>query len=126
MENQQQDSEHDQHGIAAQQAAAKDYQPDYEGAAVVGGLTPSNVITQEYAKADPIYVEKTAVSNAPSSPMTCCLITCHLHPLSWFDLSSHSFVSNGPLRDGTAEAVFDWGMPCREIIRGAMEAQADV
>ena len=30
MENQQQNPEQDQHGIAAQQAAAKDYQPDYE------------------------------------------------------------------------------------------------
>lgn len=29
---------------------------------MVGDLTPSSAITQEYAKADPIYVEKTIVS----------------------------------------------------------------
>lgn len=29
---------------------------------MVGDLTPSSAITQEYAKADPVYVEKTIVS----------------------------------------------------------------
>jgi ubiquitin thioesterase protein OTUB1 len=48
----------DQHSVAAQQAAAREYQPEYN-APMVGDLTPSSSLTQEYARADPIYVEKT-------------------------------------------------------------------
>ncbi|CAM1506126.1 Fc.00g057670.m01.CDS01 [Cosmosporella sp. VM-42] len=47
-----------QHDMAAQQAAAKDYQPVLEGA-LVGSKTSSDAITQQYAEADRIYVEKT-------------------------------------------------------------------
>ncbi|SPJ74964.1 uncharacterized protein FTOL_04695 [Fusarium torulosum] len=46
------------HDLAAQQAAAQDYQAELEGLAV-GNKTSSEAITQEYAKADPVYVEKT-------------------------------------------------------------------
>ncbi|KAM0263941.1 hypothetical protein ACHAQJ_000976 [Trichoderma viride] len=46
------------HDMAAQQAAAERFQPGLEGP-FVGEKTPSDAITQEYAKADPIYVEKT-------------------------------------------------------------------
>ncbi|KAF4979347.1 hypothetical protein FDECE_18075, partial [Fusarium decemcellulare] len=44
-----------QHDMAAQQAAAKDYQPGLK----VGNKTPSSAITREYAKADPVYIDKT-------------------------------------------------------------------
>ncbi|KAH6868938.1 peptidase C65 Otubain-domain-containing protein [Thelonectria olida] len=44
--------------MAAQQAAAKDYQPVLEGL-LVGNRTSSDAITHEYAKADPVYVDKT-------------------------------------------------------------------
>ncbi|KAM5349097.1 hypothetical protein ACJ41O_008920 [Fusarium nematophilum] len=44
-----------QHDMAAQQAAAKDYQPGPK----IGNKVSSDAITHEYAKADPIYVEKT-------------------------------------------------------------------
>ncbi|KAH8128163.1 hypothetical protein ACSS6W_011036 [Trichoderma asperelloides] len=46
------------HDMAAQQAAAERFQPGLEGP-FVGDKTPSDAITQEYAKADPVYVEKT-------------------------------------------------------------------
>ncbi|KAL3965303.1 hypothetical protein ACCO45_002307 [Purpureocillium lilacinum] len=46
------------HGLAAQQEAAKDYQPVLEGP-LVGDKTPSDAITHEYAKADAVYVDKT-------------------------------------------------------------------
>ncbi|TFB00861.1 Ubiquitin thioesterase OTUB1 [Trichoderma ghanense] len=46
------------HDMAAQQAAAERFQPGLEGP-FVGEKIPSDAITQEYAKADPIYVEKT-------------------------------------------------------------------
>ncbi|KAJ3453197.1 hypothetical protein MRS44_018852 [Fusarium solani] len=45
----------DQHDMAAQKVAAKDYQPGLK----VGNKVPSDAITHEYAKADPVYVEKT-------------------------------------------------------------------
>ncbi|OIW31199.1 cysteine proteinase [Coniochaeta ligniaria NRRL 30616] len=44
--------------LAAQEAAAREYQPHLEGP-LVGDRTPSHVITEEYAKADPVYVQKT-------------------------------------------------------------------
>ncbi|KAK2006773.1 cysteine proteinase [Colletotrichum eremochloae] len=44
--------------LAAQEAAARDYQPQLEGS-LVGDKTTSDVITDEYAKADDIYVAKT-------------------------------------------------------------------
>ncbi|KAK4447455.1 peptidase C65 Otubain-domain-containing protein [Podospora aff. communis PSN243] len=44
--------------LHAQEAAARDYQPDLKGP-LVGEKTPSTAITEEYAKADPIYVQKT-------------------------------------------------------------------
>ncbi|PHH74998.1 hypothetical protein CDD83_4468 [Cordyceps sp. RAO-2017] len=47
------------HDMAAQQEAAKDYQPVLEGP-LVGDKTPSSAIAHEYAKADQIYVAKTA------------------------------------------------------------------
>ncbi|KAG5976586.1 hypothetical protein E4U55_007285 [Claviceps digitariae] len=47
------------HDVAAQQEAAKDYRPELQGP-LVGEKTPSHIITQEYAKADQIYIEKTA------------------------------------------------------------------
>ncbi|CAH0038457.1 unnamed protein product, partial [Clonostachys solani] len=50
----------DPHGIAAQQAAAKDYQPNLEGP-LVGEKTTTSIITQEYEKADASFVEKTYV-----------------------------------------------------------------
>ncbi|KAK5988300.1 Ubiquitin thioesterase OTUB1 [Cladobotryum mycophilum] len=46
------------HSVAAQQAAARDYQPVLEGP-LVGEKTSSNAITQEYAKAEDTYVQKT-------------------------------------------------------------------
>ncbi|KAL2129719.1 hypothetical protein VTI74DRAFT_7399 [Chaetomium olivicolor] len=46
--------------IVAQQEAARDYQPQLEGP-LVGKKTPSTAITEEYAKADPVYVQKTLV-----------------------------------------------------------------
>ncbi|KAF4122901.1 ubiquitin thioesterase protein OTUB1 [Geosmithia morbida] len=55
------DSSQDPHGMAAQQAAAKDYQPDLPSY-LVGDKTPSDVITQEYARADQTYVEKTILA----------------------------------------------------------------
>lgn len=48
----------DPHDIAAQQAAAEDYLPAHESS-LVGSRLPCENITNEYAKADPIYVEKT-------------------------------------------------------------------
>lgn len=68
-----------QHDIAAQQAAAKDYRPVLEvrhpayncqtrslignhlQGSLVGNKTPSDAITQQYAEADQVYVEKTMV-----------------------------------------------------------------
>ncbi|TWU71914.1 hypothetical protein ED733_002623 [Metarhizium rileyi] len=50
--------EQNSHGMAAQQEAAKDYRPKLQGP-LVGDKTPSGVITNEYAKADQVYVEKT-------------------------------------------------------------------
>ncbi|KAH7126379.1 peptidase C65 Otubain-domain-containing protein [Dactylonectria estremocensis] len=47
-----------QHDIAAQQAAAKDYQAVLKGP-LVGNRVSSEAITSEYAKADQVYVEKT-------------------------------------------------------------------
>ncbi|KAF4956933.1 hypothetical protein FSARC_11450 [Fusarium sarcochroum] len=44
-----------QHDMAAQQAAAEEYQPGLQ----VGNKISSDAITHEYAKADPVYVEKT-------------------------------------------------------------------
>ncbi|KAL7620900.1 hypothetical protein AAE478_008210 [Parahypoxylon ruwenzoriense] len=44
--------------LAQQEAAARDYKPQLEGP-LVGEKRPSTVITEEYAKADPIYVTKT-------------------------------------------------------------------
>ncbi|EFQ32548.1 peptidase C65 Otubain [Colletotrichum graminicola M1.001] len=44
--------------LAAQEAAARDYQPQLEGP-LVGDKTTSDAITDEYAKADDIYVAKT-------------------------------------------------------------------
>ncbi|KAK0628228.1 peptidase C65 Otubain-domain-containing protein [Bombardia bombarda] len=49
-----------QDDLVAQEAAARDYQPQLEGP-LVGKKTPSTAITEEYAKADPIYVQKTMV-----------------------------------------------------------------
>ncbi|KAK4199798.1 putative ubiquitin thioesterase [Triangularia verruculosa] len=46
--------------LVAQEAAAREYQPQLEGP-FVGEKTPSTAITHEYAKADPIYIQKTAV-----------------------------------------------------------------
>lgn len=46
------------HDLAAQEAAARDYQPELKGP-LVGEKTPSTAITEEYAKADPVYVQKT-------------------------------------------------------------------
>ncbi|KAK0730072.1 peptidase C65 Otubain-domain-containing protein [Lasiosphaeris hirsuta] len=46
--------------LAAEEAAAREYQPRLEGP-LVGKRTSSTVITEEYAKADPIYVQKTIV-----------------------------------------------------------------
>ncbi|KAF4962988.1 hypothetical protein FZEAL_10963, partial [Fusarium zealandicum] len=45
-----------QHDMAAQQAAAKDYEPGVK----VGNKISSTAITHEYAKADPVFIEKTA------------------------------------------------------------------
>ncbi|KOS16607.1 Ubiquitin thioesterase OTUB1 [Escovopsis weberi] len=53
-----QDAAANPHSVAAQQAAARDYQPVLEGP-LVGDKTPSDAITQEYAKADGAYVQKT-------------------------------------------------------------------
>ncbi|KAK4218969.1 peptidase C65 Otubain-domain-containing protein [Rhypophila decipiens] len=44
--------------LAAQEAAAREYQPQPQGP-LVGEKLPSTAITDEYAKADPIYVQKT-------------------------------------------------------------------
>ncbi|KAH6630528.1 peptidase C65 Otubain-domain-containing protein [Chaetomium sp. MPI-SDFR-AT-0129] len=46
--------------IAAQEAAAREYQQHFEGP-LIGKKTPSTAIVEEYAKADPIYVQKTMV-----------------------------------------------------------------
>ncbi|OBT79251.1 hypothetical protein VF21_01854 [Pseudogymnoascus sp. 05NY08] len=45
--------------LDAQEALARDYQPDLKGP-LVGPKKSSHAITEEYAKADPIYVAKTA------------------------------------------------------------------
>ncbi|KYK57998.1 hypothetical protein DCS_05011 [Drechmeria coniospora] len=67
FEQQQQQQQQQQHprapmeepnDLAAQHEAAKDYQPALEGPPV-GEKTTSDAITHEYAKADPVYVEKT-------------------------------------------------------------------
>lgn len=64
---------------------------------MVGDLTPSSAITQEYAKADPIYVEKTVVSTtipsmtfctsfpfgSPSSPPPCSSSLSHKRIKCW-------------------------------------------
>ncbi|KAI1140914.1 cysteine proteinase [Hypoxylon sp. FL0543] len=47
-----------QHDLAQQEAAARDFKPRHEGP-LVGDRRPSTVITEEYARADPIYVAKT-------------------------------------------------------------------
>ncbi|KAI2472233.1 cysteine proteinase [Annulohypoxylon bovei var. microspora] len=44
--------------LAQQEAAARDFKPQLEGP-LVGNRRPSTAITEEYAKADPIYVAKT-------------------------------------------------------------------
>ncbi|KAI1392491.1 cysteine proteinase [Hypoxylon trugodes] len=44
--------------LAQQEAAARDFKPQLEGP-LVGDRRPSTVITEEYAKSDPIYVAKT-------------------------------------------------------------------
>ncbi|KAK3383514.1 peptidase C65 Otubain-domain-containing protein [Lasiosphaeria ovina] len=44
--------------LAAQEAAAREYQPQLNGP-LIGNKMPSTAITEEYAKADPIYVQKT-------------------------------------------------------------------
>jgi hypothetical protein len=71
--------------LAAQEAAAREYQPQLEVTAhtplilldenprsrslrntqgpLVGRKTPSTAIVEEYAKADPVYVQKTMVGN---------------------------------------------------------------
>ncbi|KFY38445.1 hypothetical protein V494_04361 [Pseudogymnoascus sp. VKM F-4513 (FW-928)] len=45
--------------LDAQEALARDYQPDLKGP-LVGPKKSSHAITEEYAKADPVYVAKTA------------------------------------------------------------------
>ncbi|KAK3693692.1 peptidase C65 Otubain-domain-containing protein [Podospora appendiculata] len=52
--------ESNQDDLVAQEAAAREYQPHLEGP-LVGNKTPSTAITDEYAKADPVYVQKTMV-----------------------------------------------------------------
>lgn len=47
-----------QDDLAAQEAAARDYQPQLEGP-LVGDKITSHAITEQYAKADSVYVEKT-------------------------------------------------------------------
>ncbi|KAI1408266.1 cysteine proteinase [Hypoxylon sp. FL1857] len=47
-----------QHDLAQQEAAAREFKPQHEGP-LVGDRRPSTVITEEYARADPIYVAKT-------------------------------------------------------------------
>ncbi|EJT71076.1 ubiquitin thioesterase [Gaeumannomyces tritici R3-111a-1] len=47
-----------QDDVVAQEAAARDYQPQLEGP-LVGDRITSHAITEQYAKADPVYVEKT-------------------------------------------------------------------
>ncbi|KAM0345502.1 hypothetical protein ACHAPU_006429 [Fusarium lateritium] len=47
-----------QHDMVAQQAAAENYQPALEGLQI-GNKISTEVLTHEYAKADPVYVEKT-------------------------------------------------------------------
>ncbi|KAM7201919.1 Peptidase C65 Otubain domain containing protein [Naviculisporaceae sp. PSN 640] len=44
--------------MAAQELAAREYQPQIQGP-LVGEKLPSTAITEEYAKADPVYVQKT-------------------------------------------------------------------
>ncbi|KAK2589711.1 hypothetical protein QQS21_012608 [Conoideocrella luteorostrata] len=48
----------DSHDMVAQQEAARDYQPDLQGP-LIGDKLPSLAIAHEYAKADPVYIEKT-------------------------------------------------------------------
>ncbi|KFY41855.1 hypothetical protein V494_02760 [Pseudogymnoascus sp. VKM F-4513 (FW-928)] len=50
---------HNTDGLDAQEALARDYQPGLKGP-LVGPKTSSHAITEEYAKADPLYVVKTA------------------------------------------------------------------
>ncbi|TVY34045.1 Ubiquitin thioesterase otubain-like [Lachnellula subtilissima] len=52
------------HDLEAQEAMARDFQPALEGP-LVGEKKSSHAITEEYAKADPVYVAKTAASIAP-------------------------------------------------------------
>ncbi|CAI0655343.1 unnamed protein product, partial [Colletotrichum noveboracense] len=53
--------------LAAQEAAARDYQPQLQGP-LVGDKITSDAITDEYAKADDVYVAKTIVSLDPTLP----------------------------------------------------------
>ncbi|KAB5547271.1 peptidase C65 Otubain-domain-containing protein [Coniochaeta sp. 2T2.1] len=53
------ESDHDfSADLAAQEAAARDYQPNLEGP-LVGDRIPSDAISHAYAQADPVYVQKT-------------------------------------------------------------------
>lgn len=49
--------------------------PRYPQGPLVGKKTPSTAITEEYAKADPIYVQKTMVRRQRHSPC-CCSLEC--------------------------------------------------
>ncbi|TVY87291.1 Ubiquitin thioesterase [Lachnellula willkommii] len=49
------------HDLEAQEAMARDFQPALEGP-LVGEKKSSHAITEEYAKADPVYVAKTAAT----------------------------------------------------------------
>ncbi|KAK1758692.1 putative ubiquitin thioesterase [Echria macrotheca] len=55
------------HDVNAQEAAARDYQPNLQGP-LVGNRIPSTVITEAYAKADPVYVAKTMVRYLAGAP----------------------------------------------------------
>jgi hypothetical protein len=59
--------------LEAQEALARNFQPALEGP-LVGEKKSSHAITEEYAKADPIYVAKTAVS--ASADLHCTSTNC--------------------------------------------------
>ncbi|TVY30295.1 Ubiquitin thioesterase, partial [Lachnellula hyalina] len=54
------------HDLEAQEAMARDFQPALEGP-LVGEKKSSHAITEEYAKADPVYVAKTAATSTNGS-----------------------------------------------------------
>ncbi|TVY36852.1 Ubiquitin thioesterase [Lachnellula occidentalis] len=81
------------HDLEAQEAMARDFQPALEGP-LVGEKKSSHAITEEYAKADPVYVAKTAAS-----------IAAELLPLSTYTWGWQLWMAGYVLPHGIVDAV---------------------